>query len=232
MGRDDVPADLFLLALPHMLPAVTHIYNLSILNAEFPSIWKVSKICPLFKGGDPGSREGPKNYRLVALLPIGARLLEKIVCEQVMEFLYSRKLLHSRNHGYREHHGTVTAVLEAQEEALEVIYNGEIVRMIALDQSAAFDVIEHSILRRKMELYGFDPHSLSWFCSYMKDRSQYVYLETSVPEVKVVRPFACPKGSCLGPLLWNLYCGEVSEIKPLSTHVAGEEEIIRGGRKR
>ena len=125
----------------------------------------------------------------------------------------------------------VTTVLEAQEEALEVINNGEIVRMIALDQSAAFDVIEHSILRRKMELYGFDPHSLSWFCSYMKDRSQYVYLETSVPEVKVVRPFACPKGSCLGPLLWNLYCGEVSEIKPLSTHVAGEEEIIRGGRK-
>ena len=30
MGIDDIPTDLFLLALPHMLPAVTHIYDLSL----------------------------------------------------------------------------------------------------------------------------------------------------------------------------------------------------------
>ena len=72
MGTDDIPADLFLLALPFMLPALTHIFNLSLTQARFPSHWKVSKICPLFKGGDQSLREDPKHYRPVALLPIGA----------------------------------------------------------------------------------------------------------------------------------------------------------------
>ena len=223
MGRDDVPADLFLLALPYMLPAVTHIYNLSIINAEFPSIWKVSKICPIFKGGDSSSREEPKQYRPVALLPIGARLLEKIICEQVMNYLYSKDLLHSCNHGYRKHHGTITAILEAQEEAFEAMDRGEAMGIVTLDQSAAFDVIEHYILKRKMQLYGFDSHALGWFSSYLKDRSQYVALETSESEEKIVGPFACPQGSCLGPLIWNLYCGEVSEILSLAKHVPVEE---------
>ena len=121
IGIDDIPTDLFLLALPHMLPAVTHIYNLSLLQAKFPSAWKVSKICPLFKGGDQASREEPKQYRPVALLPAGARLLEKIVCDQVMNHMYEKDLFHSHNHGYRKGHGTITAALEAQEEALEVM---------------------------------------------------------------------------------------------------------------
>ena len=60
MGADDIPADLFQLALPYMLPAVTHVFNLSLTQAKFPSIWKKSKICPLFKGGSQESREEPK----------------------------------------------------------------------------------------------------------------------------------------------------------------------------
>ena len=145
MGRDDIPADLFLLALPHMLPAVTHIVNLSIRDSEFPDLWKISKICPLFKGGS-GDKSDPKQYRPVSLLPVCARLLEKIVCNQVMEHLYEYDLLHSHNHGYRKSHGTITAVLEAQEEAMEAMEAGDIMGMVTLDQSSAFDVIEHPIL--------------------------------------------------------------------------------------
>ena len=59
MGNDDIPADLFLLALPFMLPAVTHIINLSIREAKFPNAWKVSKITPLFKGGSGDDRLDP-----------------------------------------------------------------------------------------------------------------------------------------------------------------------------
>ena len=180
MGEDDIPADLFLLALPFMLPAITYIYNLSLMQAKFPSMWKISKICPLFKGGDQLSREDPKQYRPVALLPVGARLLEKVVCEQVMKYLYEKELLHSQNHGYRKCHGTITAILEAQEAALEAMDDGEFMGIVTLDQSAAFDVVEHVVLDTKMKLYGFDDHTLNWFRSYLSDSSQYVALETSV----------------------------------------------------
>ena len=119
-----------------------------------------------------------------------------------MTHLHDKDLLHSRNHGYRKHHGTITAILEAQEEAFEAMERGEVMGIVTLDQSAAFDVIEHCILDRKLKLYGFDPHALGWFRSYLRNRSQYVALETSESEEKVVGPFACPQGSCLGPLLF------------------------------
>ena len=110
MGCDDVPADLFLLALPYMLSAVTHIINLSLSTGIFPEKWKTSKIFPLHKGGDELE---PQQYRPVSLLPIGSRLLEKIVCDQITEYLRSEGLFHCQNHGYRCNQGTITAVLEA-----------------------------------------------------------------------------------------------------------------------
>ena len=230
MGVDDIPADLFLLALPHMLPAVTHVFNLSLTQAEFPTQWKVSKICPLFKGGDQASREEPKQYRPVALLPAVARLLEKIICEQVMEYMYEEDLIHSQNHGYRKGHGTISAVLEAQESVLEAMDTGNVVGIVTLDQSAAFDIIEHNILYSKMKLYGFSESSLKWFQNYLKERSQFVSLESSRSDVMPIGPFACLQGSCLGPLIWNLYCGEAAEVLPLKNKVA-TDEVVKVGKK-
>ena len=73
------------------------------------------------------------------------------------------------------------APVEAQEEALEAMDSGNILGIVTLDQSAAFDIIEHRILEEKMKLYGFNEQALRWFQSYLNDRSQYVALESSVP---------------------------------------------------
>ena len=72
--------------------------------------------------------------------------------------------------------------------------------LVTLDQSAAFDVVDHLILREKLQIYRFDDHSLNWYMQYLEGRSQYVDLQTSRSEGKNVGPFACPQGSCLGPL--------------------------------
>ena len=49
-----------------------------------------------------------------------------------------------------------------------------------LDMSAAFDVVDHSILLKKLELYGFDPSSLAWIENYLSGRSHAVYIELMV----------------------------------------------------
>ena len=190
-------------------PAFLHIVNTSIREGKFPERWKISKLSPLHKGGD---KSNPKQYRPVALLPAGARLLERLVADQVVSYLESEELMHSSNHGFRRNHGTDTAVAEAQCVIYDAIERGDIVGMMTLDQSAAFDVIEHSILRLKLQLYGFDAHAVNWFVHYLKDRKQYVALQSSKSDIKDIGDIPCPQGSCLGPLLWNLYSGEVPEL--------------------
>ena len=137
MRRDDIPADLFFFALPSMRPAVMHIINLSLTLAQFPKKWKISKICPLHKGGD---KHEPNQFRPVALIPIITRLLEKIVCEQLMT--YENDLLHSQNHRYWKGPGITSAVIEEHQAALEAITDGDIMGMVTLNHSAAFNVVE------------------------------------------------------------------------------------------
>ena len=72
-GLDDIDTFIVKLIKQQIVPAVTHIINLSIQTSTFPSSWKYSKIIPLFKKDDPLE---PKSYRPVAILPIISKVLE------------------------------------------------------------------------------------------------------------------------------------------------------------
>ena len=78
-----------------------------------------------------------------------------------------------------------------------------------------------------MIAYGFGDNALKWFLSYLESRSQYVSLQSSHSATKLVGPYACPQGSCLGPLIWNIYCGEVCEV--LSVNGKRNTDAVAGG---
>ena len=60
---------------------VSELCNLSISLSLFPEDCKQAKLKPLFK---KGSRDEPKNYRPISLLPQISKVIEKIVHEQVL----------------------------------------------------------------------------------------------------------------------------------------------------
>ena len=83
-----------------------------------------------------------------------------------------------------------------------------------LDLSAAFDTLDHAILLRRLEsTFGISGLALSWFESYLSDRTQSVVVDglmsTPIPLVLGV-----PQGSVLGPVLFTLYsqCHSMSQL--------------------
>ena len=104
-GLDSIDTFSLKLAGQRIIPALTHIINLSIVTQQFPTSWKTAKIIPLYKKDDPLS---PTNYRPVAILPILSKVLEKAVFLQIVDYMDSNHLIHPNHHGLRAGHSTTT----------------------------------------------------------------------------------------------------------------------------
>ena len=65
--------------------------------------------------------------------------------------------------------------------------------------------MDHSILLRKLEIYGFSSGSISWFKSYLESRIEVIQVQTKFSEPHQLGCYAVPQGSILGPLLFLIY---------------------------
>ena len=89
---------------------------------------------------------------------------------------------------------------------------GSTTALTLLDLSAAFDTIDNSILFHRLhECYGINGLALSWFKSYLSDRTQSVKVGSVLSHPMDLK-FGVPQGSVLGPLLFSMYTNPLSSI--------------------
>ena len=146
-GIDHIDTFVMKLVATDVVGPLTHIVNMSIAKSTFPTPWKHAKVVPLLKKGDPLI---PKNYRPVALLPIFSKILERIIFNQLVTYLESNRLLHPNHHGSRSGHSTSTALIQMYDTWVDEVDNGNMVGVMMVDLSAAFDMVDHSILLQKL----------------------------------------------------------------------------------
>ena len=120
-------------------------------------------------------------------------------------------LLHPSHHGSRAGHSTSTAIIEMYNHWAESIEEGNMAGVMMIDLSAAFDLVDHSLLLQKLKLLGFDNHAMIWMWSYLTGRYQSVYVDGKFSELKAVT-VGVPQGSVLGALLYILFVNDLPEV--------------------
>ena len=150
-------------------------------------------------------RNSLKNYRPVSNLSFISKLIEKVVANQLNEFISHEGLLNVNQSAYKSSHSTETALLKIQNDIAFSVDSGKAVALTLLDLSSVFDTIDHSLLYDCLhDWFGLDGTVLLWIKSYLSNRKQKIKIGDSLSEA-VILPFRVPQGSVLGPLPFTLY---------------------------
>ena len=79
---------------------------------------------------------------------------------------------------FRSNHSCQTALINIIDKWIEEMNNGNVNVVILLDLKKAFDVVDHDIMAKKLEIYEFNKKkALALFNSYMTNRTQQVQIE-------------------------------------------------------
>ena len=111
------------------------------------------RFIPLLKSSECDKLQ-PKSYRPVALLPVLSKILEKVVFGQLVGYMENNNLVHPNLHGSRPGHSTATALTQLYDNWVEQIEKGKMVGVLLCDQSAAFDLCDHYLLKEKTQVNG------------------------------------------------------------------------------
>ena len=182
-----------------------HIIVLSINQNKFPTSWKYSKVIPLHKKLSQLER---KNYRPVAILSPLSKILEKVAYSQIYEYFTRNKIFHPNLHGYRGNRSTQTALLQMYDRWVGAASAGKVSGVVLLDLSAAFDLVEPSILIKKLRIYGLDENFLTWIESYLTNRHQAVWIDHTLSDF-LACDVGVPQGSNLGPLFFLIFYNDL-----------------------
>ena len=120
-------------------------------------------------------------------------------------------MLGPSNHAYRSKTSTTTALLELTEIIARGADENAITSTMSVDQTAAFDCVEHETLMEKLKFYHISTRTLQWIQSYLTYRSGYVVVGSADSMIRPI-PHGVPQGSVLGPLLYLIYVNELPSI--------------------
>ena len=208
---DPMPTELLKKTLGVHLPRVVARVNKSFNEGLFPKCLRTSLVKPIIKKEGLDANQF-SNYRPVSNIPFCAKILEKVAVKRLTNHLQENSLLEEYQSAYRALHSTETALLRVNHDIASALDKNYVVLFAMLDLSAAFDTIDQEQLVHVLQdVFGIEGRALSWFTSYLEDRTQRVKIGL---ETSDYMPLKCgiPQGSVLGPVMFTLYTTPLQEV--------------------
>ena len=150
------------------------------------------------------------NYRPISLLPTISKVFERIIYDQMYEYLNENNLLAEEQFGFRKYHSPEYAAISSVDHISNEMEHGKTPGALYIDLSKAFDTLSFDIILYKLNYYRIAGTELQLLTNYLKNRKQYVIFNNHESDLTEITT-GVPQGSILGPLLFSIIINDLKK---------------------
>ena len=152
------------------------IFTYIIAKGILPEQWKMANVTPVHK---KKKTQIIKHYRPISLLPIFAKLFEKMLFLKMYNYFIANNLITKNQSGFRPNDSVTNQLISLVESIHSAFDINHEIRSVYLDMSKAFDKVWHEGLIFKLKQNGIKGKLLNLFESYLSNRKQRVMINGS-----------------------------------------------------
>ena len=226
-GADELH-NAFIRRLPEeYLHKLLHLYNRVYSLGVIPRSWKLALIIAILKGNKPPSLPG--SYRQISLLSCLAKVLEKIIGDRLYWVSERLGMLSPDQSGFRSRLSTTDQVARLEDAIRSGLVGGRSVAVVFLDLAAAYDSVPHNRLLSKLAQLGLRGPLLAYIRNFLHGRKCRVTCGGATSSTYTTE-VGLPQGSCLSPLLFNLYISDLPKsAETLKAEYADDIALVADG---
>ena len=202
-GQDGIPSSILKKAWPLLGSAIAHLYNCCLEAGWHPTPFRQATLVAIPKPGKR-DRSSPRSYRLIALLSVLGKGLERVLAQRMAWVAIKHKILHPQQIGAlpgRSASDLAACLIHDIEDARA---RGLRTTMLTLDIKGAFDAVLSGCLTQRLQDQGWPAKLVSWVTSFTNNWSACLRLGDFTSQAFQI-PAGLPQGSPISPILFMLF---------------------------
>ena len=147
---------------------------------------------------------------------------------RLYKYLIENNILYSKQLCFQNGHLIDYAVVKLVDQIIKSFENNKYTLGAFIDLSKAFGTVDHSILLKKLELFGITDRNYGWIKSYLSNRRQFIQINGN--EKTSLKTISCgvSHGSVLGPLLFLFYVNDLKNAPDILDPIMFADDTLDG----
>ena len=154
-AENDISMSAIKSARTELEPLFLYLTNLIISRAEYPTALKTTKVVAIKKETKEKYDTSADYWHPINVVCAISKIVERTLLGQMLKHIEDNNLISHAHHGSIRAKSTQTLITDLHDSLIEDLKNDKDTALLVLDQSKAYDLVNHKILLDKFRILGF-----------------------------------------------------------------------------